>query len=299
MLLNRKTTQSFEQVLADVSQLFPGMYARKLYTLDGAPITSLNALFTGPDVLMVGQMEKPTGGGRHSQLAGRPQQAARKLGVKTRNEYRSKGRYKVWVTTGDQPSAGTTARIFFSAYGKSGVAGPLALGTSDGTAFQSGNIDEFDVNLGALGPLYKVRVSHDNSGTSPNWFCEEVRMRDIDTGEEIVCPIRRWMSRNEDDLDINREYPTHTRGGLNLPIGNYTIDVHTGAVPNSGTDANIYLTLYGDHGDSGSRQLFNGRKSNFTKGQVARFQMEAVALGNVSFMTCSLNFAFNLVSSLA
>ena len=43
----------------------------------------------------------------------------------------------------------------------------------------------------------------------------------------------------------------------------------TGNLWNAGTDANVYLTVYGDRGDTGVRQLFSVSKDQiFKKGQV-------------------------------
>ena len=44
-------------------------------------------------------------------------------------------------------------------------------------------------------------------------------MRDKDTGEELVFPVKRWMSREEDDFEICRELPVNRRGDPHLPGG--------------------------------------------------------------------------------
>ena len=49
----------------------------------------------------------------------------------------------------------------------------------------------------------------------------------------------------------------------------YKVSVVTGNLWNAGTDANVYLTVYGDRGDTGVRQLFASSKDQlFKKGQV-------------------------------
>ena len=42
-------------------------------------------------------------------------------------------------------------------------------------------------------------------------------MKDIDTGEELVFPCKRWLSRDEDDHEICRELPVIRRGEPTLP----------------------------------------------------------------------------------
>lgn len=54
------------------------------------------------------------------------------------------------------------------------------------------------------------------------------------------------------------------------PANTYEVQVITGNVPKAGTDANVYLTIYGEeYGDTGERPLKKSDKSNkFEQGQV-------------------------------
>jgi len=57
----------------------------------------------------------------------------------------------------------------------------------------------------------------------------------------------------------------------------YQVDVYTGDVWGGGTDANIYITLYGDRGDTGVRQLYAETKGvYFKQGQVGRFLFHTI-----------------------
>ena len=57
---------------------------------------------------------------------------------------------------------------------------------------------------------------------------------------------------------------------LRGPVVKYEVSVVTGNLWNAGTDADVYLTLYGDRGDTGVRQLFSASKDQiFRKGQVS------------------------------
>ena len=50
----------------------------------------------------------------------------------------------------------------------------------------------------------------------------------------------------------------------------YVVDVVTGDVSRGGTDANVFLTIFGENGDSGERQLSKSETNNdkFERGQV-------------------------------
>ena len=66
----------------------------------------------------------------------------------------------------------------------------------------------------------------------------------------------------------------------------YRIVVTTGDYWNGGTLADIFVTLYGDHGDTGVRRLWKNMQGQtqpnlFQKGQIDSFEIEAVDLGRV------------------
>jgi len=50
----------------------------------------------------------------------------------------------------------------------------------------------------------------------------------------------------------------------------YVVDVVTGNVSRAGTDANVFLTVFGENGDSGERQLSKSETNSnkFERGQV-------------------------------
>ncbi len=51
---------------------------------------------------------------------------------------------------------------------------------------------------------------------------------------------------------------------------NYVVDVCTGDTRGAGTDANVFLTIFGDRGDSGERKLHKSEthSNKFERGQV-------------------------------
>ncbi|XP_059163011.1 lipoxygenase homology domain-containing protein 1-like [Physella acuta] len=310
VLINRRTAQTFEQILSDLSGMF-GLAVRKLYTMEGKAITNLVSMINGPDVLiaagmepfreMVGYMLEPTG--RESRIHSRRdmqsrvdmqsradfQPEARNDAVVSRMRKRrerlgkTRGHWKVWCATNMLSTSGTTAQVTITVYGHKGNSGPIPLGFPDNSCFLPGQVDEFDINVGKdIGEVYKIRLSHDNSGDSPGWFCDEVRMQDVDTEEVLVFPCHKWLSRDEGDHEISREIPSLRKGEPHLPIIRYEVTAVTGDLWNGGTRSNVYLTIYGDRGDSGVRQLYMPNKElAFNKGQTNHFTIEAVSLGHL------------------
>ncbi|KAJ8306151.1 hypothetical protein KUTeg_016696 [Tegillarca granosa] len=297
ILLNRRTGQTFEQILSDMSEMFH-FAIRKLYTMDGKRIRGCNSMFKGPDVLVCSGWEgfKKMGGLGYSQgsragfsRAGRPTQSrgsndiiASRLKKRKERLTKTRGMWHVTVNTNSLKSAGTNAQVTLTIYGHRGNSGPITLGNMEGNDFDPGNKDEFNISIGNVGEIYKIRIGHDNTGDNPGWLCDEIRMKDVDTHEELVFPCHRWMARDEDDSEICREMAAVRRGEPILPVLRYEVQVITGNLWNAGTEANVYMTLYGDRGDTGVRQLYPGkRKSVFEKGNVDTFYIEAVSLGHL------------------
>ena len=57
----------------------------------------------------------------------------------------TEGKWKVWVSTNENPTAGTDAMVFLSVYGDRGKTDDLVLGCGDGY-FEPGGEDEFNVS---------------------------------------------------------------------------------------------------------------------------------------------------------
>ena len=67
----------------------------------------------------------------------------------------------------------------------------------------------------------------------------------------------------------------------NLVPVKYEIIVITGDVKGAGTDANVFLTIYGVNGDSGKRHLRQKFRNLFERGRTERFVLETLDLGEL------------------
>ncbi|KAK2179893.1 hypothetical protein NP493_465g00008 [Ridgeia piscesae] len=285
ILLNRKTMQSFEDVLGDIRGVFQSPITH-MFTLGGKPVKSLSSIIHGPDTFMVSQYEHfvpPTAqsdpGSVNTYMKGRGFPGLNNSFTDRRKRRaklsHTRGKWNLEIKTSDLPSAGTTATVSVTVYGMSGNSLSIPLGESDGLLFSAGSTDTFKLAVGNIGDVYKIRIAHDNSGEFPGWLVDEVSMLDIHTQEQLVFPCHRWLSRDEDDGEICRELPTTRPRELTLAVVRYDVLITTGDLWNAGTGANVYLTIYGERGDSGIRQMYHAnRQEKFQKGQ-------AVTLGNI------------------
>ena len=62
----------------------------------------------------------------------------------------------------------------------------------------------------------------------------------------------------------------------------YEVKVYTGDVSGAGTDANVFINLFGEHGDTGKRPLSKKFKDLFERNQVDEFKIEALDLGSLT-----------------
>ncbi|XP_054628770.1 lipoxygenase homology domain-containing protein 1 isoform X1 [Dunckerocampus dactyliophorus] len=217
--------------------------------------------------------------------------------------------YELKIYTSDVFGAGTDADVFIVLYGCKGVCTlqkHLCVNKRERRLyFKRGAEDMFIVELEDVGDIIeKIRVGHDNRGTNPGWHLDRVEIRRLlrkgKGSETTIFPCERWLAKSEDDGETVRELvPSDIiaekllRGGTlkrtetevedALETHTYQVSVRTGDMYKAGTDANVFLTIYGDLGDTGERKLAKSEnnRNKFERGQVDKFTIEAVDLGQV------------------
>ncbi|KAM7392648.1 hypothetical protein PAMA_007662 [Pampus argenteus] len=227
--------------------------------------------------------------------------------------------YEVTVITGDVRAGGTNANVYCQIYGEEGKTEVLTL-MSRSNNFERGTTEIFKIEAQDVGKIYKIRICHDGKGIGDGWFLEtvdikrltmamvqvEVKKEDtkkdkkkdkkkkkkeeeeeveiVEELQEVVetfaFPCNRWLARDEEDGEIVVELLTEDNE--DLEVNSYEIHVFTGTMWGAGTDANVYINIYGEIGDTGERRL---RKSNnlnkFEKDQEDIFNITAVDLGTL------------------
>ena len=91
--------------------------------------------------------------------------------------------------------------------------------------------------------------------------------------------MNRWFATDEDDGLIERElYPSkvENRDGT-IP---YQIEVYTGDERFAGTNANVFIQIYGVETKTEQKTL-NDRSDNFERGKMDQFKLEDVDVGEI------------------
>ncbi|XP_004680096.1 PREDICTED: oxygen-regulated protein 1 [Condylura cristata] len=286
VLLSRRVTQTFEAFLQHLTEVLQ-CPVNKLYTTDGRKVPSLQAVILSSGAVVAAGREPFKPGNYDIQKYLLP---ARLPGIShrvcpkgiARSENIKNGNWKVSITTSDLPNAGTTSQIYIILYGQRRSSAPIYLYGTGGAQFQDDSENIFTITVGDIGTLFKIRVGHTNSGLSPSWHCKEIQLWNRNSGKHFYIPVQRWLAQDQEDGAICREFPILSQGEPVFPVTVYEVHVATGDVWNAGTVANIYISICGEKGDTGSRQLFRSKSSfNFLRGQTDTFSLEAVHLGDL------------------
>ncbi|XP_061674583.1 lipoxygenase homology domain-containing protein 1-like [Syngnathoides biaculeatus] len=179
--------------------------------------------------------------------------------------------YTIKLKTGEKKYAGTDANVFAILFGENDDTGKekktiraqrvhLKFTSHTGiinlkacenykNKFEQGAVNEFTVEAVDLGELEKLRIGHDNSGGSPGWFLDWAEIDAPSRGLRLRFPCGRWLDRGEDDGAIVRDlHPAELQTELYTPFAPYELKVYTGDVSGAGTDADVFVVLYGQKG---------------------------------------------------
>ncbi|VDP32279.1 unnamed protein product [Schistosoma mattheei] len=213
--------------------------------------------------------------------------------------------YQIKTFTSDISGAETTSSVYIQLYGNDGLPSSikrLHQNNDSEHRFQRNKIDTFYVELEELQePFSKLRIWHNDKGSSTDWHLNKVEIRKIKTQQYVfvtyIFPCNKWLSRNMDQAALERELiPSHMlqdqNGILQFErqispkwlMNTYEVRIITGDKAYAGTDASVYITLFGENGDSGERKLTKSltHRNKFERGQTDVFQLEIVDLGKIN-----------------
>ena len=108
-------------------------------------------------------------------------------------------------------------------------------------------MDQFTVNANDLGNLNQLEVWHDNSGLNAGWYLDKIKVEA--TGIKSVFLCEQWLDKSNGDKQIKRIL--QKEGDFS-----YTLIVKTGNVHGGGTNAKVFVNLFGSKGESGNQVFF-------------------------------------------
>ncbi|KAI5096357.1 lipoxygenase-like domain-containing protein 1, partial [Silurus meridionalis] len=206
------------------------------------------------------------------------------------DEYYKKKVYEVVTVTGDVKGAGTDANVFVTLHGEYGVTPKVLLASKSRVAFEKNKTDVFRIKTHNVGPIKKLRIEHDNTGMNARWYLDRVTLLDMNRPHlRLFFACNRWLAREVGD-GLTVRYLLGSLNPMNIPKQNkYIVSVFTLDVKGSGTDADVYLTIFGEHGDTGERKLVSEGKDTFERGNEDKFTIENPNLGRLTKITIGHN----------
>ncbi|NWU70953.1 LOXH1 protein, partial [Pterocles burchelli] len=182
---------------------------------------------------------------------------------------KSRGRWQMWAHCMQVPERVPDIQVVV--FGRKGK--------SPAQKVQNLNDNPFLLAVGDIGDITKVSFVLSGPNLGRGIKLQKLRLKDLDTKQELGFSTEAPYLFGEDGSETVTELAVVTPDKAPLREVLYSISVHTGMLPASGTDADVFITIFGDQGDSCKRRL---RHSNFERGQVCTSEMRAVDLGQLS-----------------
>jgi hypothetical protein len=172
-------------------------------------------------------------------------------------------KYIVQIKTSDVGDAGTDANVYLRIQGNKGQTDEIRLNSLiSGNAFERLRTDQVEFFATDVGAISNITIRHDNSHTNPGWHLSNVKVYKGSTGTTpIFFDANRW-------LESPNLSATLSPGPVKIDV---EVTVRTSNIGDAGTDANVYVTVFGTKGSTGEHRL-NGLISGnaFERGSVDR-----------------------------
>lgn len=105
--------------------------------------------------------------------------------------------FVITVATGLFRHSGTTSKISLVIHGSECSSEPYFLVHPTLKLFKTGGESSFVIHRSGhrqCGQLTSITLQHDSSGRSPSWFCEWVRIRNMQAKEDCIFFVGQWLS---------------------------------------------------------------------------------------------------------
>ncbi|CAF1522163.1 unnamed protein product [Adineta ricciae] len=207
------------------------------------------------------------------------------LTLGTTGQISNKTMYTIRIQTGDEFQAETNADVYIQIFGDKSSTDKIQLEPVDYVPekFQKGRINEFTYEIDDLGKIQSVIIGYNEESPDAEWFLDWVEIETSISSEISRFPCYCWLGKNKDGGVIERQLTSSNVTGKPITIISYKITVVTGDKDRSGTDAKVFLTIYGDKEDSGEHQLDHSEPNEnpFEQTQTDTFYMELISLGKL------------------
>jgi PLAT/LH2 domain len=87
--------------------------------------------------------------------------------------------------------------------------------------------DDFTFEALSVGRVQRLKIRHDNAGSSPGWFVESVTVQDLKTYEQFNFPCSQWLAQDQGDGKLERTLIIEgTYEWKNIYVGGFEVAVN-------------------------------------------------------------------------
>ncbi|KAF3829834.1 hypothetical protein GH733_001785, partial [Mirounga leonina] len=123
------------------------------------------------------------------------------------------------------------------------------------TVFEREQNDTFIMEILDIAPFTKMRIRIDGLGCRPEWFLERILLKNMNTGDLTMFYYGDWLSQWKGKKTLVCEMCAVIDGEETMEWTSYTVSVKTSDILGAGTDANVFIIIFGENGDSGTLAL--------------------------------------------
>ncbi len=167
-----------------------------------------------------------------------------------------------------------------SLVGDKGKTPDAFLESPNGNTFDRGATDEFGFHAIDVGKIKTILVTLHPTIFGASWFLDRIIVSTDDSENNITCnyyfPFGDWIQKSKPMVTI--ESQSSDSGTLYEEI-NYEVTVKTGNVRGAGTDANVFLQMFGDK--EGVEKQLENKENNFEKNNIDNFTLISDNLGEL------------------
>ncbi|KAJ6650687.1 hypothetical protein lerEdw1_004923, partial [Lerista edwardsae] len=209
-------------------------------------------------------------------------------------ELKERTSYEVMTITADREDAETKENVSIIFEGKMGRSKEFLLeNSSKNRRFLRGATDVFEFSSKNVGDIAAICVSHcpkdkkkSSAKTEVYWHVQEIVVTEMELRNQYFfkcnakLPLRGKKSEPK-VVECAKVVESFASRARSLVPVKYEVIVVTGFEKGAGTDANVFITVFGAYGDSGKRALKQRYRNLFERGKDNRFYLEILELGEL------------------
>ncbi|CAG9537579.1 unnamed protein product [Cercopithifilaria johnstoni] len=191
------------------------------------------------------------------------------------------GRWEFILHSGkDDGSGATTSNLNIVGYGNHGSS--MRTKIYDNRMAKVPSASLVQVDFGEIGDLLKVRIEIDGNGEMPDYYLDYVELKDLDTEEQMVSYVRKWLKIGCDEKNAQpfREFPVFRAAFEPLNVFSYEGKIKLSSREQRFLEKPVaYVRIFGEIGETGCFPV-DFRCASDLKQEVS-FKAEAVSVGRI------------------